>query len=624
MAIAYDNETTQDSSGYVNSLTFAHSVAGSDRGLAVGVACRTGVADVSGITYNSTSLASETNSENTNVCGVTTWSLIAPSTGSNNVVVSLANFRLLTATAISFTGVDQTDMVEAGVAANNYGVQAEDLITTTTDDAWLVDFLNLQGARTVTSGDYDDGELGDQGNNSSSSADAKIATPITAVGSGTLRELHARLYVGGSGSTVAKPVIYSDNSGSPDALLAEGDELSITNNTEQELTFTFTGAAQIDITAGTDYWIGVHYQDPGTESLFWSRGTTSSVANKENETYSDGASDPWGTGSALTGPLDIFVMYDTGQTQRNSSDHSDSNLGQAVCSTLPVGTAGQYLMSHQWSSDDNWAIAVLAIKPAAGVTTTSITKSLSYEVVSNTAITKSLSYEVVSTPSAITKSLTYEVVSTPSAITKSLAYEVQSQVAITKSLTYEVTAVVAITKSLSYEVTSNSSITKSLQYTVIATPSAITKSLEYVVINQAAITKSLEYQVVAPVAITKTLSYEVQSIVAITKSLAYEVQSIVSITKTLTYEVTAQQAITKSLEYQVQSNVAITKSLTYAIAGGTTEVAITKTLAYYVTSNTTITKSLQYYVINSPYSKTSGVYSKDPVFTKTADTYRRY
>lgn len=212
MAVAFDAVTKQDSSGYVNSLTFSHTTSGSNRGLVVGIACRTGTADISGVTYNGVSMTAKKTQENTNVCGVRTWSLSAPASGTNNVVVTLSNYRLLTAIATSFTDVDQTDMIEATEGTNTYGATATDDITTITDGGIVVDFLNTQSARTIT--------------------------------------------VGAS------------------------------------------------------------------------------------------------------------------QTERSNSDHSDSNLGQAVCSTEPKATAGVVTMSHTWTGDDNWALACLAIKPFVSAGTT--------------------------------------------------------------------------------------------------------------------------------------------------------------------------------------------------------------------------------------------------------------
>jgi len=213
MALAYDATTKQDSSGYVNSLTFSHTCTGSDLGLIVQIACRTGVADISGVTYNGVAMTASATAENTNVCGVTTWKLIAPASGANDVVVSLGGYKLLTAVASSFSGANQTTLVEAVNGGNaTYSDAPSNAVTTLTDGAIVIDGLNLQGARTVT--------------------------------------------VGAS------------------------------------------------------------------------------------------------------------------QTDRSNSDHTDANLGQMVVSTEPQATAGSTTMSHSWTSGDNWAHVLLAIKPAAAGATT--------------------------------------------------------------------------------------------------------------------------------------------------------------------------------------------------------------------------------------------------------------
>lgn len=168
--LAHDATTKQDSSGYVNSLTFSHTCTGSDLVLIVQVACRTGSADITGVTYNGVSMTKEDDTENTNVCGVQTYSLINPATGANNVVISLGGYKLLTGVATSFSGANQTDAVEAINGSNTgYSAAPSNAVTTITNDAIVIDGLNCQGARTVTVGsgqternnsDHSDGNLG--------------------------------------------------------------------------------------------------------------------------------------------------------------------------------------------------------------------------------------------------------------------------------------------------------------------------------------------------------------------------------------------------------------------------------------------------------------------------------
>jgi hypothetical protein len=83
-----------------------------------------------------------------------------------------------------------------------------------------------------------------------------------------------------------------------------------------------------------------------------------------------------------------------------------------------------------------------------------------------TAITKALVYAVITTPSTLTKSISYQVV-TSDTIQKSLQYIIQSTTALEKSLEYRVlTNPSAMTKSLAYFIGRPISITKSLAYRI--------------------------------------------------------------------------------------------------------------------------------------------------------------
>ena len=57
---------------------------------------------------------------------------------------------------------------------------------------------------------------------------------------------------------------------------------------------------------------------------------------------------------------------DSGETELNDTDHSDGNLGQFGVSYYEKATAGAETMGWSWSSGDNYALTLFAIKPAAG------------------------------------------------------------------------------------------------------------------------------------------------------------------------------------------------------------------------------------------------------------------
>lgn len=168
MALASDSTTQYDSSGYTNSLTFSHTTSGTNRGMLLAVACRQ-MSDVSGATYNGTSMTQEVESVNANVSGSRIYSLIAPDTGANNVVVSLGAYRLISAFAQTMTGVDQTDMVEdTGASSSVYDYRVDANATTTLNGGWLWGAINLQnnyaltptGTTELNDTDHSDSNLG--------------------------------------------------------------------------------------------------------------------------------------------------------------------------------------------------------------------------------------------------------------------------------------------------------------------------------------------------------------------------------------------------------------------------------------------------------------------------------
>jgi hypothetical protein len=109
----------------------------------------------------------------------------------------------------------------------------------------------------------------------------------------------------GFGSTLAKFCIYANNGGEPGERLASSDERTVANTLEENVVFTFSGANRINVTAGTPYWIGPAWADPGDSSINYSRGTTAS-GRREASAY---APSPFGTPTVLSGPLDAFVTY---------------------------------------------------------------------------------------------------------------------------------------------------------------------------------------------------------------------------------------------------------------------------------------------------------------------------
>ncbi|MFQ5937212.1 MAG: hypothetical protein ACE5LB_12485, partial [Acidiferrobacterales bacterium] len=121
-AIAVDTTTTGQTTG--TSVTISHTTSGTSRFMLVGVSIGLAAAgqSVSTITYNGTSLNFEGAIDSpANEARIEIWSLVAPDTGTHDVVVNLsAGHQGATIGVMTFTGVHQTNPL--GAFASNSGV----------------------------------------------------------------------------------------------------------------------------------------------------------------------------------------------------------------------------------------------------------------------------------------------------------------------------------------------------------------------------------------------------------------------------------------------------------------------------------------------------------------------
>lgn len=143
------------------------------------------------------------------------------------------------------------------------------------------------------------------------SFDRKYVYSATPSSSGTVTSGVARVWNGGTVNSPSHLVIYSDVAGSPSALLAVSDDVTInTGTSESAVAYTFSGANQISITSGTAYWIGVHFTDPGTGNFSISRANTAGLVRSDPDTYSDGSANPCSCATSSNGGLDVYIEYD--------------------------------------------------------------------------------------------------------------------------------------------------------------------------------------------------------------------------------------------------------------------------------------------------------------------------
>ena len=156
MAIAYD-ATSNSGAVSSNTSSHAHTSTGSQRSLMVCVLIETsaGAPTVSGITYNSVAMTSTVTLTEAGGNGrAEIWRLVAPTTGANNIVVTLSGSTNFVVGAMSFTGVDQSSPIE-DTSTNEgtmMGGDSELIVTVTTANGWVVECLLENSANNLTVG----------------------------------------------------------------------------------------------------------------------------------------------------------------------------------------------------------------------------------------------------------------------------------------------------------------------------------------------------------------------------------------------------------------------------------------------------------------------------------------
>ena len=118
-AITFDNSGTCNPGDEGTDCTQSFTTAGSDRLLLVGVCVRNGAAAVSGVTYNAVAMTQYATVTLGGTQKLDIWRLIAPATGANDVIVTMAGLSPFSVGISSYNGVDQTTPL--GTSANATG-----------------------------------------------------------------------------------------------------------------------------------------------------------------------------------------------------------------------------------------------------------------------------------------------------------------------------------------------------------------------------------------------------------------------------------------------------------------------------------------------------------------------
>ena len=159
-AIAFDAAGAADrwGTGSSSSITISLTVSGSDRFIMGATSTNQSVTPTA-MAYNSDSLSSIDSVVGGDAPDIYAYGLIAPDTGTNNLVVTLSTSTIyIFGKAVSYTGVDQTDAVGTTFeVTHESSTTIEQNITSTVANSLLVDFVSGQNASyTITADDGQD------------------------------------------------------------------------------------------------------------------------------------------------------------------------------------------------------------------------------------------------------------------------------------------------------------------------------------------------------------------------------------------------------------------------------------------------------------------------------------
>ncbi|KKN47284.1 hypothetical protein LCGC14_0664470, partial [marine sediment metagenome] len=174
--------------------------------------------------------------------------------------------------------------------------------------------------------------------------DTKSGSKFTISEDGDLTTIFAYLELGGGAKNpkTARAAIYSDSSGSPNTLLGESGQRTITR-TLQWWDFTFSPPISLD--ANTPYWLVIH---TATKIDMYGDIGSANQRSYNDDAYSDNADDPFNLGDPTTQDnvqLSIYASYDIA-----SSPDSNDLIAEIEWSVSDTVQSMDYL---QWDYRTN-------------------------------------------------------------------------------------------------------------------------------------------------------------------------------------------------------------------------------------------------------------------------------
>lgn len=147
---------------------------------------------------------------------------------------------------------------------------------------------------------------------SSSSGSARVRlSRYTMEANGKLQKIKLNSQLNTAGTMKVKAVVYSDNAGAPDQLLATSAEINVTNTSQQYNQYTFSGAEQYEFDEDEVLWIGTINEDVAANYIINLVGSdVAGLLNGNGIIYTDPVPTTYpGTNYTNNGVIALTIIY---------------------------------------------------------------------------------------------------------------------------------------------------------------------------------------------------------------------------------------------------------------------------------------------------------------------------
>lgn len=381
-AIAFDAASSSGYEAALSSYNWNHTCTGTNRGLLVNISIFVS-GTVTALTYNGVAMTlvrSDTNGVYRNEI----WRLENPASGTNSIAVTLSGSLTSIGSAVSYSGVDQTNMIEANAGANGSNSTPTQSVTTLTDNAWVTSGLSSantsetstspQTSRANNTGALGTGAMGDQGPVAPAAATTAAWSATGVAQSWALSVVAIKPYIPAAGT--AWTVNVNDTVTTTDAVAKNVGKNPADGVTDTDAVSKAVGKNVADTSTTTDATaknVGKNISDTST--------TTDALAKSVGKNPSDSVTTTDSTAKSV-GKNVADTVTDT--------DAVAKTFGKNVAATVSTADA----VAKSIGKNINDAVATLdAVAKAVGrniadiVTTTDIAAKTFYKVLTDTVAT---------------------------------------------------------------------------------------------------------------------------------------------------------------------------------------------------------------------------------------------